>query len=55
MTDDTPVRGTRSLFNVYQRCNIAVYEPADFEEAKLDQNWLAAMKEELFMIKRNNM
>jgi hypothetical protein len=31
-----------------------VCEPADFEEAKLDQNWLAAMKEELLMIKRNN-
>ena len=54
MTDDTPVRGTRSLLDVYQRCNIAVCEPADFEEAKLDQNWLAAMKEELLMIKRNN-
>ena len=54
MTDDTPVRGTRSLLDVYQRCNIAVCEPADFEEAKLDQNWLAAMKEKLLMIKRNN-
>ena len=54
MTDDTPVRGTRSLLDVYQRCNIAVCEPADFEEAKLDQNWLAAMKEELLMIMRNN-
>jgi len=53
MTDDTPIRGTRLLSDVYQRCNIAVCEPADFEEAKMDQNWIAAMKEELFMIERN--
>jgi hypothetical protein len=53
MTDDTPIRGTRLLSNVYQRCNIVVCKPADFEEAKMDQNWIVAMKEELFMIERN--
>jgi len=53
MTDDNPIRGTRLLSDVYQRCNIAVCEPADFEEAKMDQNWIAAMKEELLMIERN--
>ena len=53
MTDDTPIRGTRLLSDVYQRCNIVVCEPADFEEAKMDQNWIAAIKEELFMIERN--
>jgi hypothetical protein len=53
MTDDTPIKGTRLLSNVYQRCNIAVCEPEDFKEAKMDQNWIAAMKEELFMIEIN--
>jgi len=53
MIDDTPIRGTRLLSDVYQRCNIAVCEPVDFEEAKMDQNWIAVMKEELFMIERN--
>lgn len=32
---------------------IAVCEPAGFEEAKLDQNWMVAMKEELYMIEKN--
>jgi hypothetical protein len=53
MTNDTPIKGTRLLSDVYQRCNIVMCEPADFEEAKIDQNWIAAMKEELFIIERN--
>ena len=32
MVDDVSVRGTRFLSNVYQRCNIAICEPADYEE-----------------------
>ena len=47
LVDDTPIRGTRSLVDIYQRCNVAVLEPADFEAAKDDQRWLSAMKEEL--------
>ena len=45
--DDVPVRdvqvgGTRLLYDIYHRCNIAVCEPAGFEEAKLDKKngWL---------------
>jgi hypothetical protein len=53
MTDDTPIKGTRLLSDVYQRCNIVVCEPADFKEAKMDQNWIAVMKEELFMIEKD--
>ncbi|KAM7516070.1 hypothetical protein LguiA_005653 [Lonicera macranthoides] len=51
--DDVPVRGTRSLSDVYQRCNVAVREPAGYEEAATDQKWIAAMKEELKMIEKN--
>ena len=43
MTDDRPIRGTRSLEDIYQRCNVAVCEPNNYEEAKLSQEWKAAM------------
>jgi len=54
MVDDVPLRGTRLLSDVYQRCNIAVCESAGFEEAKLDNNWIVAMKEGLHMIEKDN-
>ncbi|KAF2320970.1 hypothetical protein GH714_032279 [Hevea brasiliensis] len=31
--DDQPVRGTRLLSEIYQKCNVAILEPAGFEEA----------------------
>ena len=37
--DDEPVRGTRSLSDIYQRCNIAIIEPARYEEAAADKKW----------------
>ena len=37
--DDHPVRGFRPLTEVYQRCNVAVHEPADYDEAATDPNW----------------
>ncbi|CAL5381550.1 unnamed protein product [Camellia sinensis] len=52
--DDPPVRGTRLLSDIYQRCNVAVTEPAGFEEAKNDQKWMEAMKEEMRMIEKNH-
>jgi len=51
--DDVPVRGTRTLADIYQRCNVAAIEPANYEEAATDQKWLDAMKEELKMIEKN--
>lgn len=51
--DDQPIRGTRSLSDIYQRCNVAVFEPVGYEEAKIDQKWIDAMKEELAMIEKN--
>jgi len=53
LVDDAPVRGTKLFSDIYERCNIVVCEPADFRAAKEDQNWMAAMKEELFMIEKN--
>ncbi|PKI40625.1 hypothetical protein CRG98_038974 [Punica granatum] len=53
MTDDEPVRGTRPLAEIYQRSNVAVFEPANFEEAYEDQKWVEAMREEMMMIEKN--
>jgi len=36
--DDAPLRGTRSLSDIYEKCNIALCEPVDFKGAEEDQN-----------------
>ena len=51
--DDTPVIGTKSLVDIYQRCNVALLEPVDFEPTKDDQRWMSAMKKELGVIEKN--
>ena len=51
--DEPPVRGTRSLANIYHTCNVAVVEPASFDEAVKAEGWQKAMKEELSMIEKN--
>jgi len=48
------VEGTRLFLDVYRRCNIALCEPAGFEEAILDQHWIVSMKKQLNMIEKNN-
>ncbi|KAI4313237.1 hypothetical protein L6164_026230 [Bauhinia variegata] len=52
--DDIPVRGTRSLSEIYQLSNVAILEPAEFEEVEKDEKWINAMKEELKMIEKND-
>ena len=52
--DDEPVRGTRSLAEIYESSNIVVYEPAKFEEAVRKREWVEAMQEELKMIEKND-
>jgi len=54
VVDDIPVRGKRSLFEIYQRGNVVVLDPAEFEEAEKDDKWINAMKEELKMIEKND-
>ena len=51
--DHIPVRGTKLLSDIYNKCNVAVLEPADYEEAAKDLKWIEAMKEELRMIEKN--
>ena len=43
LIDDAPVRGTRLLSDIYERCNVAVLEPAGYWDAKEDPKWSAAM------------
>ena len=52
MVDDVPIKGTRLFSDVYQRCNIAICEPADYEAAMKNQNWMIAMKEKLSMTEK---
>ncbi|KAG6501622.1 hypothetical protein ZIOFF_041505 [Zingiber officinale] len=51
--DNIPIRGTRSLSDIYERCNVAVEEPSCFEEAYDIPEWEQAMKQELEMIEKN--
>ncbi|XP_058004059.1 retrovirus-related Pol polyprotein from transposon TNT 1-94 [Hevea brasiliensis] len=51
--DEYVVRGTRSLDEIYERCNIASVEPTQVSEALEIREWRAAMEEELKMIKKN--
>ncbi|KAI4357146.1 hypothetical protein L6164_001113 [Bauhinia variegata] len=32
--DDVPIRGTRSLSEIYEKCNVAILEPAEFKEVE---------------------
>ena len=47
------IRGTRSLSDIYQRCNVVICELASCEEALKDPKWKIAMKEEMSMIQKN--
>jgi hypothetical protein len=51
--DDKPLRGTRSLDDIYSRCNVVVTEPINFEEAINSEVWVAIIKKELTVIKKN--
>ena len=55
LTNDTPIRGTRLLYDIYQRCNVDVCEPAGYHDAKHDKHWMATMKEELSMIEKKKL
>ena len=51
--DDKPIRGTTSLSKIYQRCNMAMFEPAGYDEAIKDPKWIAAMEDEIKMLHKN--
>ena len=48
-----PVRGTRTLQDVYERCYVAVTKPANSTEALSIDVWRKAMLQELSLIEKN--
>lgn len=50
---DSFVLNTKSLAEIYERCNLAAIEPSIFKEAVKYEHWRNAMKEELRMIEKN--
>ncbi|KAI5415621.1 hypothetical protein KIW84_040876 [Lathyrus oleraceus] len=50
---DFPTRGTRTLDDIYVRCNIATLEPTRYDEATNVEGWKVAMQEEKKMIEKN--
>ena len=50
---DVPVRGTRSLKYVYQRCNLVSSKTTSDAEAQDSQACRRAMQEELDMIEKS--
>ena len=51
--DDFPMRGTRSLEDIYQRCSLAITEPTSYVEAKDSEAWRRVMQEEMKIINKN--
>lgn len=52
--DEEPVRGTRTIADIYQRCNVAIVEPSNFEEAAKEECWNKAIEVEMEMIHKND-
>ena len=50
---DYPVRGVRTMDDVYARCNLATLEPVNYVEAAEIEGWRVAMEEEINMIEKN--
>lgn len=51
---NSPILKTRSLLEIYERCNVAILEPNIYEEASKHEVWIEAMKEEIGMIEKND-
>jgi len=53
LEDDHPVRGRRLLLEIYQGCNVTIYESTSPEEALQDPKWKIKMEKEMSMIRKN--
>ncbi|KAG8498675.1 hypothetical protein CXB51_005061 [Gossypium anomalum] len=52
--DDAPIRGTRTLADIYKRCAMTIVEPSCYVEAVKEECWKKAMEAELKMIQKND-
>lgn len=50
---EVPIKGTRLLADIYDRCNVAILERYDYIEASKFDEWRVAMEEELKIIEKN--
>ena len=53
LVDDQHIRETNSLYDIYERSNVVVFETAGYEEAKMNQNLKNAIKVDLIMTEKN--
>ena len=51
--DESSIRGTRTLEDIYARCNAVTLEPTMHVEAANKAGWRAAMQEKIAMIEKN--
>ncbi|KAA3472867.1 pleiotropic drug resistance protein 3-like [Gossypium australe] len=49
-----PVRGTKTLIDIYKMCDITIVEPFCFDDATREGCWKEAMEAELMMIYKND-
>lgn len=51
---DNSIKGkTKSLAEIYEKCNVALVEPSSYEDAARYKGWVQAMEEEMHMIQKN--
>ncbi|KAG8497315.1 hypothetical protein CXB51_008521 [Gossypium anomalum] len=50
--DDIPVRRTRTVTDIYQRCDVAMLEPTKFDKVVKEDCWKRAMEAEIEMVFR---
>lgn len=51
--DKAPIRGTKSLQDIYERCHFLITKPSCSFEVTSDDHWKQAMKIEMMKIKKN--
>ncbi|EOY00950.1 Uncharacterized protein TCM_010856 [Theobroma cacao] len=51
--DSLVAKGTRTLEDIYNRCNVVVTNPSSFTKANIDANWRATIDAKMNMIKKN--
>lgn len=47
------MRGTRTLVDIYNRCNLALIDPICYVEVVVDEKWKKVMDSKITMIKKN--
>ncbi|KAA3471118.1 Retrovirus-related Pol polyprotein from transposon TNT 1-94 [Gossypium australe] len=51
--DDFPIRGTKSIAEVHQRCDLVALELTNFEDVAQENGWKEVMEYEMTMIHKN--